>query len=82
VVDLYKKFGKVKWIDAFGSVNEVYEETKKAMMPQMFFLVGPKCSGKTELGSALAKRTNMTLINFNKFIRDNGLVGKDDETVT
>ena len=24
VVDLYKKFGKVKWINAFGSIDDVY----------------------------------------------------------
>jgi adenylate kinase family enzyme len=63
-VDLYKKFGKVREIDANYSVNEVYEQTKAAMLPQIFFLIGPKCSGKTTLGSALAERTNMTLMNF------------------
>lgn len=35
VVELYKKFGKVKWIDAFGSVSDVYEQTKKAMLPEV-----------------------------------------------
>ena len=64
VVDLYKKFGKVRWIEAIGSINEVYEQTKKAMCPQMFYLVGPKCSGKTVLGSALAERANMQLMNY------------------
>ena len=58
-MELYKKFGKVRWIDAFGSVQDVYEQTKKAMLPEVFFVIGPKCSGKSMLGGALAERTNM-----------------------
>lgn len=52
------------------------------MLPQIFFIIGPKCSGKTALGSALAERTNMHLLNFSKFIKENNLKGKDDETIT
>lgn len=73
VVEMYKKFGKVKWIDAFGSVNDVYEKTRAAMLPQIFFLIGPKSSGKTTLGSALAERSNMKMLNFEKFLKENGL---------
>lgn len=43
------------------------------MLPQIFSIIGPKCSGKTALGSALAERTNMNLVNFTKFVKDNGL---------
>ena len=52
------------------------------MLPQIFFIVGPKCSGKTALGSALAERTNMHLLNFTQFVKDHNLKGKDDEVVT
>lgn len=52
------------------------------MLPEMFFMIGPKCSGKTTLGGAFAEKTNMHLLNFPKFVKDNGLLGKDDETVT
>ena len=64
MVDLYQKFGKVHTIDASGSVEQVYEETRRAMLPQVFYLIGPKCSGKTTLGSHLAHRTNMNMLNF------------------
>jgi len=64
VVDLYLKFGKVHHIDAGKPIEHVYEETRMAMLPQIFYLVGPKCSGKTALGGALADRTNMTIFNF------------------
>ena len=77
-MELYKKFSKVHFIDANRGVNEVYADTKKAMMPKVFFNIGPKCSGKTTLGTALAERTNMTMLNFNDFLKDNNLNGKDD----
>lgn len=69
VVDLYMKFGKVKFISATGTVGEVYQQTKKAMLPETFFMLGPKCAGKTTLGKALAERTNMKVLNFQQFLR-------------
>jgi len=53
-----------------------------AMLPQIFSIVGPKGSGKTALGSALAERTNMNILNFSKFVKENGLKQKDCETKT
>ena len=82
VVDLYMKFGKVHYIPATGTVNDVYMQTKKAMLPETFYLIGPKCSGKTTLGKALAERTNMKLINFTQFIKSQDLKNADDETKT
>ena len=52
------------------------------MLPQIFFLIGPKSSGKSSLGGALAQRTNMKLVNFNSFIKQNGLEQKSDEQKT
>lgn len=51
-------------------------------MPKIFFIIGPQCSGKTALGSALAERTNMRMFSFAQFLREAGLKGKDDEAVT
>lgn len=82
VVDFYKKFGKVRHIDATGSISEVYAQSKRAVLPQCMFVLGPKASGKSTIGAAMAKRTNMKLIDFNKFIERNGLDGQDDESVT
>lgn len=33
VVDFYRKFGKVRTIDASGGIGEVYAATKQALMP-------------------------------------------------
>ena len=55
-------------------------EIRNQMLPQIMLLVGPTKSGKTSLGSEVAFRTNIKLINFNEFVREKGLRGKDDET--
>jgi UMP-CMP kinase len=47
VCKLYKKFNKVHIIDATVGISEVYEHTKNAILPQTFFLIGPKASGKS-----------------------------------
>ena len=33
VIDYYNKIGKVRRIDATGEVNDIYEETRKAIIP-------------------------------------------------
>lgn len=82
VVDYYKQFGKVHHIDATGTIDEVYAQTKKAILPQCLFLMGPKASGKTTIGGDLAKRTNIKLVDFAQFLDDNALHSQDDETKT
>jgi len=79
VVDLYEKFGKVRRIDASGDIPEVFELTKLALLPQVSFMLGPKCSGKTTLGKALAEKTNMKLINFGQFLKAKGVKGSDED---
>ena len=45
-------------------------------------MIGPKKAGKTSLGEHACKRTNVKLINFRDFIKQKGLKGQDDETLT
>lgn len=80
VIDLYRKFGKVRTIDGSGNINEVYQATKKALLPEVYFLVGPKASGKSIVGKHLAEKTNMHLLNFEHFCHSKGIQNKDDET--
>jgi adenylate kinase family enzyme len=40
VVELYKKFGKVREVDGAGDVLEVWKMTRKAMLPQVSFIIG------------------------------------------
>lgn len=80
VINYLEQFGKVRRIDANRDPIEVYEDTRRAMLPQISCIIGPKGSGKTKLGEALCERTNMRLINFNDFIQEQNLADTDDET--
>lgn len=80
-VELYRKFGKVKEIDGSVDPLTVYENTRKAMLPQISFIIGPQASGKTNVAKALCEKTNKKHLNFNDFVASNHLAGKDDETV-
>lgn len=51
------------------------------MLPQISWIVGPKISGKTSLGCALAQRTNAKLLKFNEFKKQQGLENSDDDSV-
>ena len=81
VVNKYKLFGKVRFINANQEIEDVYNDVKHAIMPEVFFLIGPKGSGKTTIGKTLAHRTNMLLMNFDEFIKKNSLTNSDDETI-
>ena len=54
----------MRYIEASQDIGDVYVKTKAAIMPQIFFMIGAKGSGKTTLGSTLAERTNMHLMDF------------------
>lgn len=79
VVDLYRKFGKVRHIDASESIAKVYEATRKAVLPQVSFMIGPSKAGKTTLSTSLAQRTNQTVLNFTHFQNERNLAAKSDE---
>lgn len=80
VIEMYQKFGKVREVDGSGDQIEVFKATRKAMLPQVSWLVGPKISGKTTLGKHLASNTNACLMDFCEFIKCNGLQKSSDDT--
>lgn len=79
--EYYAQFGKMRTINLTDDFSRDYNCLLEAMMPQCMFMVGPKCSGKTTIGSHAAMRTNMKLLNFNSFLKSKGLKNKDDETI-
>lgn len=83
IVDLYNKFGKIYAIDSNGDdEGAIYEETRKAILPQILTIIGPQGSGKSKLGQALCERTNCVSIDFSTFVKEKGLSKKDEETQT
>lgn len=81
VVDMYAKFGKVREVDGSGDTIQVWNATRRAMLPQVSWIVGPKISGKTAIGLALASRSNAKLLKFQDFVKAHGLDNSDDDTV-
>ena len=81
VIEMYAKFGKVHEVDGSGDSMQVWNLTRKAMLPQISFVIGPTISGKETLAQALADRSNAKLLNFNTFCKDSGLDGEDDDTL-
>ena len=53
VIEKYKLFGKVREIDSSLDADTVLRETKRALLPEVFFLLGPKASGKSTIGKIL-----------------------------
>lgn len=76
---MYEHFGKVHEIHGIDDPQDVYEKTRKAVIPQVSFMIGPKGSGKTFLGKELCTRTNMEILNFTDYICANNLGSKDAE---
>ena len=82
VVNYYKQFGKVRHIDASGTIAEIYSQARESALPECFFMLGPKACGKTTVSRRVAERTNMQHVDFVKYLIDNGLYGQDNETIT
>jgi hypothetical protein len=76
---LYEKFGKVRSVDGSGDPMQVWKLTRQAMLPQVSFIIGPQCSGKSSLGNKLCERTNAKLINYDQFVKQHGLSGESDD---
>lgn len=75
------KYNKVKFIDSTQDMEDVYIDTKRALLPEVFFIIGPKAAGKTTVGTQLAHRTNMKLLDFEQFVKCKNLCGQDDESI-
>lgn len=80
---MYEHFGKVREIDGCTEVNEIYEQARAAVLPQVNWMIGPTSSGKTIIGQDLCDRTNMELVNYSQFLCENpNLSNKDEEFKT
>lgn len=79
VVEMYQKFGIVREVDGSGDTQSVWRATREAMLPQVVFLNGPMCAGKTTLGTAFAQRQNAKLVNWNQFKKDHNIEQSSDD---
>eukprot|EP00826_Nyctotherus_ovalis_P021421 TRINITY_DN1690_c0_g3_i3.p1 TRINITY_DN1690_c0_g3~~TRINITY_DN1690_c0_g3_i3.p1 ORF type:complete len:567 (+),score=173.85 TRINITY_DN1690_c0_g3_i3:534-2234(+) len=84
LLDFYGALGKVRTVNGNRSPPEVYKEFVEASLPQLFFFIGPRCSGKTTVCKHLAKRTNMHYIDFKALLNKKrfAVIRGDPEAVT
>ncbi len=66
-LEYYAQVGKVRDVDSKGTIGDVYQLVLRAVMPQTYFIVGPRASGKSAVSAYLAERTNMQHLDFAVF---------------
>ena len=49
ILSFYKGLGKLRRVDCAKSISEVYVEIRKAILSSVYFIIGVKGSGKTEV---------------------------------
>lgn len=81
VVELYRQFGRVREVDGGRDLADVWADTRKAMLPQVSFMIGPNASGKRTLAKALCQRTNQCSFKFGEWLKQEGLEEEEDEEV-
>lgn len=67
VGDYYSQLGKLKEVDGTLNMSDTYKQFVKASIPQLYFIIGPKCAGKSSVCKYLADRANMSLFDFKNF---------------
>lgn len=70
VINFYKNYGVVRDINSELPANEVYEQVKEQLFPEVYCIIGKKYSGKTTIAKLLGERISMKIINFNDFLND------------
>ena len=70
VLSYYSQFAKVRHVDCAGTLPEVYQRAVSALLPKVYFVIGPRCAGKSTISNYLAERANMKHISFAAFASD------------
>lgn len=59
VLDFYSSLGRVRSVDATGSVDDVFASVQPHFQPQLAWLMGPPAAGKTAAAEALTSGSAM-----------------------
>ena len=79
---LYNTFGKVYPINATGSIQEIFEATKQALLPNLCFIYGPPVKMQCKLAEFLKSRTHHDLLNIPMFFKKIKLCDAGDDKKT
>lgn len=78
VLDFYNHFGKVKTIDGSKSIDDVYKLVQDAIKPNIIFMYGPPCVGKTECSRRLSEKIKYHFVNLETFDKQYAVKNETD----
>eukprot|EP00826_Nyctotherus_ovalis_P030639 TRINITY_DN2445_c0_g2_i1.p1 TRINITY_DN2445_c0_g2~~TRINITY_DN2445_c0_g2_i1.p1 ORF type:complete len:741 (-),score=248.26 TRINITY_DN2445_c0_g2_i1:325-2547(-) len=67
VLDYYRRLGKVRYVDCAKGNTEVYTSLQKAVLPSLYFVIGPKASGKSLASNHLSSIAQMNVVKFDEW---------------
>ena len=67
ILSFYKGLGKLRRVDCAKSISEVYVEIRKAILSSVYFIIGVKGSGKTEVSKHYNSVMGMKIYNFEEW---------------
>lgn len=70
LIQMYQNYGVIRTITSEGGENEIYENLKEIVFPEIYCIIGKKYSGKTEISKILSTRTGMKIIDFQEFLKE------------
>lgn len=80
VVEYYERFGKVVTIDSNGTdINAIYAQARVAVLPQLFFSMGPPASAQDVVAANVTQRSNMRHLKWPDYLAENGLAEASDD---
>ncbi|EGR27160.1 hypothetical protein IMG5_201010 [Ichthyophthirius multifiliis] len=81
VLDFYENLGKVCTIDGSKEIDEVFKKIEEMIKPNIIFMYGPPCIGKSEISRSLSDKTKYMYINMSSFKKQHGNFKSDNELV-
>jgi len=72
LVQFYTKMGKIKNINCNSSPEDVYRNIQEALKPNLIFVIGPTCVGKSELAQEMARHMSYAYMDVDTLFKVNG----------
>jgi adenylate kinase family enzyme len=79
VLDTYWRLGKVAMINGLGEIEDIYENVKKAIVPNLIFLYGAPCTGKSTVAKSICQATGYKYLNLKAFYEQNKCINDNDK---
>lgn len=79
VLDTYHRLGKVANIPGTGDIEAIYAQVRKAIVPNMIFLYGAPCTGKSTVARQLCEATGYRYFSLAEFWRANSCASDVDK---